>query len=260
MIGQDRIINKIENITISSLPHSLILLGDKGSGRHTIVSLIADKLNLTVIDITNDITQETIENAYFRSEPYIYLIDSDNITVKQENMILKFLEEPLKNSFIIILCRNSNSVLPTIWNRCFTWQLNRYTKDTLKYFTDNELILQIATTPGQVIELENASNLDQMIDLSNKIINKISLANFSNILTIPDKIAFNNEQNKFDIDLFIKILLYCVEGRIIKVDKREYILLYQLTHKLYSDSFIPHINKKNIFENYLLRAREELRR
>ena len=51
---------------IDALPKSLILLGEFGSGKHLISEYISSKFNLTSIDITNDLTYDTLEDITFK--------------------------------------------------------------------------------------------------------------------------------------------------------------------------------------------------
>ena len=150
-----------------------MLVGEQGSGRHTLCEYIASILNIPMQDITEIISQELIEDIYNRVNPSLYLIDGDKLSIKEENAILKFLEEPLKNSFIIVLCENTSGILPTIVNRCLIWELNGYSPNILKQiFPDApELCLQIAKTPGQVISY-SGKPFQEMLDLGDKIIEK----------------------------------------------------------------------------------------
>ena len=62
--------------------------------------------------------------------------------------MLKFIEEPLKNSYIIILAESTNQLLPTIYNRCQVMTFAPYSIDELRNFTQDELVLSVARTPG----------------------------------------------------------------------------------------------------------------
>ena len=101
ILGQEKICNQIDKLTLDSFPRSLMLVGPKGAGKHLIVDYVSKKFNLQVIDITTTLDQESIEDLYNRVEPYLYIIRANELTVKEENTILKFLEEPLKNSYIV---------------------------------------------------------------------------------------------------------------------------------------------------------------
>lgn len=258
IIGQDKILKRIDKLTVDTFPRSLLLVGPEGSGKHSIAFYIKDKLNLPCLDITDNLSQEMIEDIYLKVEPFIYIIDSKNISVKEENTILKFLEEPLKNSFIIILSNNKNLLLPTITNRCQVWSLESYSYETLEKFItqecNKEVILRIANTPGKVKQLQNY-NVNVLLELADKIFEKVSVTNFANILLISNRIAFKDEVDKYNFNLFVDILLFTIKNKVLQCNDIKYLQYYNLTDKLCNERNIPHINTKNLFENYLLQLK-----
>lgn len=264
MIGQEFLINKINNITIDILPRSLILLGEVGSGRHSLVTLIQQKLDIPYFDITKNISKDNIDEIYLKIEPIIYLIDLDNISIKEENMILKLVEEPLKNAFIIFIARARTTIIPTILNRCQIWELEKYTEEQLRYFLttiednypDYFYLIRFCNTPGQLLHMIQYNNdIKCMEELCNKIIDHIGTARFSNTLTISNKIAFNGENDKWDYDIFIKILHNTIINRIKIEDNNNLFLKYRVINQLCRDSQIAHINKQYLFENCLYTLR-----
>ena len=200
MVGQEKLISNINSLTLDTFPHTLLLVGERGSGKHLIVDYIGNHFGFEVIDVTDDISLELIDTITLRIEPKIYLIDGTLLTEKKENVLLKFLEEPVKNSFIIILCEAPQQLLPTIINRCRRWDLAKYSKLDLSQFLDDPndvksaiLLDDVANTPGQIIEFQK-QDLTNIIGLCNTIIDKIAGANCQNTLTITNKIAFNHEE------------------------------------------------------------------
>ena len=174
--GQEKICNLIDKSTLDTFPRTLMLVGPQGGGKHLICKYIAEKFNLQMMDITDSLDLETIDNIYQRVEPYLYIILANSISVKEENTILKFLEEPLKNSYIILLAETDMGILQTILNRCQIWHLQNYKREFLAQFltedADNaEYILELAQTPGQVQQL-TSTNFVEMIELVDKILNK----------------------------------------------------------------------------------------
>ena len=75
IVNQDRILDYINSKSIDTLPKTILLEGKSGSGRHTIAKYIADKFNLIINDISECITLDTINEAYLKIEPYLYIID-----------------------------------------------------------------------------------------------------------------------------------------------------------------------------------------
>lgn len=258
IVGQDKIIRFIENHNISTIPRTIMLEGDSGSGRHTICSYISKLYNIEIEDISNNLTYEKIEQITFTVEPHLYIIDTNNITVKNENAILKFLEEPLKNALIVLITENKYSLLDTIRNRCHIITLAKYDKDILSTFikneTDKDMLLKICTTPGDVISMQESS-LGDMLNLCNKIFDSINKATYANTLSISDKMAYKNEKDKYNFKLFFKLLINVAFDRVcynINGSNED----YKLTNDYYNRLSIKNIDKKMLFENYLLKLKQ----
>lgn len=257
IVGQEKICNLIDKATLDTFPRSLMLVGPRGGGKHLICEYISSKLDLQSLDITETLTQDSIEEIYERVQPYLYLIRINEISIKEENTILKFLEEPLKNSYIILTAETDIGILPTILNRCQIWYLQNYKKEFLKSFitsNDDTYILEIATTPGQVKELQQCS-FSEMISLADKMIDKISIATIPNTLTLSNRLAFKNEKDKFNTNLFIEVLRARISSRWKLSPDTKYVSAYMLTSKLQKDLYIKNIDHKALFENYLLDLR-----
>ena len=255
IIGQEKLCQKINSLTLDTFPRTLLLLGEYGSGKHTLVNYIGDRFKCEIEDISKNLSLEYIEVINQRVTPMIYLIDSKELTVKNENVILKFLEEPLKNAFIVVLSDSKYSIIPTILNRCHIWELDTYEHNYLRSFvndssTNVDTLLKVANTPGKVIEYQSYP-ISDMIALAQKIFVNIGRANISNTLTLSKSLAFKNEKDKFDVNLFFDILLLisremCEDKSVLSIDR------YLLTDKLNNNKYIFNVDKKALFENYLI--------
>lgn len=253
MVGQKVLLETIDRLfQEKKFPRTLLLEGEYGCGKHTIANMISNKLGISLIDISDKLTLETIEQIMLSPLPFVYLIDSSDMTIKEQNIILKFLEEPLKNAYIVLLCESKQRLLPTVLNRCYCLTFESYSIDELRTFleTDNQLVLKYATTPGRVIQLQNL-DLDSMVDLSNKIFLKITLANYSNVLTIPDKLCFSKEPDgKLDFKTFSYILINIASE--LYSQNQLCFNAYKLTDEFYNNLSISNINKKQLFEHFLV--------
>jgi hypothetical protein len=89
-----------------------------------------------------------------------------------------------------------------------------------------------------------------MFDLAYKIFAHIKKANFANALTISRFIAFKNEKDKFDFSLFLDILL--VACKELYWNKQLSSEVYWLTNTLNNNKYIFNIDKKSLFEHYLI--------
>ena len=123
-------------------------------------------------------------------------------------------------------------------------------------FSLDENILSIANTPGLVIKLKS-QDIGSIINLCNTIIDKISNANFANILTIRDKINFGDDEDKFDLRCFILVMINILSERLknINIEDRNYYIklmrMYIETNNFYNSIYKAHINKKLLFDNYI---------
>lgn len=131
IIGQKKIIDFIDTSSFDSFPRSLMLVGEKGSGRKTICEYISKKFNLIMEPLLPDdvvnmsltqIIKERIDAIYTdTSLPRLYYIDGDFFISRgrgELNSLLKLLEEPLPTIFLVFFCETTANVLPTITNRC----------------------------------------------------------------------------------------------------------------------------------------------
>ena len=254
IIGQNKLLKFIDKCTLSTFPRTVMLEGDSGSGKHMICNYVAEKFNLIIEDISDSLTYEKIEEITLRVQPFLYLIDASKLTIKNENTILKFLEEPLKNSYVFVLSENKYDLIDTIRNRCHILTLSKYNKEQLCEFIhnteDTNIILTICKTPGDIIKVQSHPIKD-MLDLAIKIFDKIGLASFANTLTLSNNIAFKNEQDKYDFKLFMRTLLYISKVRVIN-NEPNCVNEYMLTSDYYNRTYVRNVDKKLLFENYLL--------
>lgn len=233
MIGQKKLITKLSQYNIDTFPHSILFLGRKGSGRHTIANFISQNiLNLPLVEITDKISSDFIDEIYRNPNPTIYFISLDDMLEKNQNILLKFVEEPLKTSFIILSATSTTTVLNTVLNRCVIFEMEEYTEDELKTFIPiekyDERLLKIITTPGQV-QKTNLTNIDELFTLCEKIVTKISAAGYFNTLSIVNKINYKDNYDKFDLTLFFNCLTYIMTEYYRKENNPWYYKMYMFT-------------------------------
>lgn len=257
MIGQKRLLNVIDNYTIDTFPRSVILIGDQGCGKHTLVNYISQNiLKLPIIDITDNLSNELIDAIYRNPNPNIYIIDLNKLTEKSQNVILKFVEEPLNNSFIMLLCDSKNYILNTVLNRCIIFEFEKYTYDELKTFLpeinlDKNIVINALKTPGKLKAI-NVNTLNSMVELSLKIIDKLKLSNIGNALTISNNINFKDEYDKFDLNIFLDILSYLMYNRFLTTNDKSVLGMYKKLAEQRKSMLDLRINKRLMFEHLLI--------
>ena len=258
MIGQSKLQSKLQaHIDNGTLPRTLLFEGARGCGKHTLCNELAAKLNLVIEDITDRLTLDTLQDIMLRPSPYIYIIDCSKLSVKEQNVILKFLEEPLKNSYICMLCEFKYRLLPTVLNRCQCFSFEQYTQEELSQFVDFQIspeVLRYMCTPGMVLKSKSAP-VDNMISLSKQIFEKISIASYSNILSIPTTCYYKEEkENLLEFDLFVYILINVAHDKYLNNEITYE--MYQLTDTFYNDCYIFNINKQQLFEHFVIELKQ----
>jgi len=256
MVGQTKLLEKLNKYNIDNFPRSTMLIGEQGMGKHTLVNYIKDNiLHLPIVDITDNLNKEYIDLIYLNPNPLIYIIDFNKITEKESNAMLKLIEEPISTSFLILLVDNRNNVLNTILNRCIIFELEQYSINELKEFTkgckNEDLILNIVKSPGKILNSNLDSYIDELYNLCNTIVTKINKASYLNTLSITDKINYKDEYNKFDLTVFFDCLSYCYYKDFLDNKNNKSLQLYLLVSENRKKLVDKRLNKELFVSNFL---------
>jgi len=259
MIGQDKLVAKLKSYSITTLPHSILLVGESGCGKHTLAKELADYFNVDLIDISTSISLDAINEISDSSIPTFYLIDCSVITDRHQNIILKFLEEPSRYAYLILLCANKSMILQTVVNRCVSFEFEPYTRDILSQFVNSdEHVLDVCTTPGQVLSL-HAGDLAELEKLCVTIITKIDRASYQNTLSIVQKINLKDEFDKFDIQVFFNVLLKSINSVLVEKYEERLFKMYNLVAGYQKRLRDTRLNKELFLENFLTNLWESVR-
>lgn len=264
MIGQEQLLNKITTlIEEDKFPRFSILVGLEGSGRKTISKEIAKRLNaqLAISGIKVDDIRNTMKlaNSNYLKTLYVFP-ESDKMSNNAENALLKFLEEPPNNAYIILTVDDLYSLLYTIRSRGTVFTLDMYKPSELfTYFwqirpdgnpNDAELVQKICETPGEVESL--ADSIQNLYDYAQLVYDNIGEVAGANALKIGSKIALKDEEDKFDLKAFFKVFTYvCFEH--LGLMPMDYVVT---TIKYQNQLKIKGVNKPMLFDNWVLDMRE----
>ncbi len=240
-----------DNLTINNMPHSILMVGEKGGMQNEICNELAAHFGMQCINITDNINKEYIDQIFLSPNPAFYVINITEIDYRRQNMMLKLFEEPGPFTFIILTAESIDDVIDTIYNRSYIIKLRAYTREELEpcILGDKELILNLCSTPGQ-IEIANHTDIKALYKLCETIISSMKNANYANALSIADKINYKDEYDKFDLYLFIKAFSNLLLSRLkLNSDKLYYkylIALKELDHNVWRVS-----NKRQQVEYFI---------
>ena len=89
-----------------------------------VLHLAADGSSVKDAAIIN--MQEKLKTKPFGDRHIVVIQDSDTMTRRAQNRLLKTLEEPPGNSTIILLSENMENLLPTVLSRCVKYRINYF--------------------------------------------------------------------------------------------------------------------------------------
>lgn len=239
IIGHEDILEKfyraIEHSTIS---HAHIFWGEDGIGKSVVAKNIAIKLigkseDREYVDIVNfkikggkasigvndirSLIEEINKKPYESDKKVIIIHNGDKMTMQAQNALLKTIEEPPKNIFIIILCEELNNILETIHSRCQIHKFVPLDNDKLKeYFNLNyenlddekiEILLEFTRgIPGRADRLLNDEEFNAIRDKVIDIINKFNGMRIEDTFELEE--FFNKNSKKFEdiVDIVVSFL------------------------------------------------------
>lgn len=255
VIGQEKLVKALEGYTLETAPKTILFLGQSGCGKSWIANAFAKQLDLEVVVVQPDSTAEKLIEYYQCPINKMYLIDLKEITEKDQNKFLKFIEEPSKTMNIILMAESTVGILPTILNRCVKYVFEPYTPEQLKQFDwavncSEEIAYEICKTPGQLLEL-SADNLDQALGLCRAIVSSVDKANYANTLSIVTKINLKDDAKKIDFKLFFDLMTYAAFDDYKKNNNELSFKIYLYTIRQQAKALNINVAKEAFLLNYL---------
>ena len=265
MIGQIELRNRIDTlISKNTFPLFSILSGPKDSGKHTLCNYIANKLNEDIYFYGNSMEEidrfiDFISNR--TNNVTCVLEDIDTATTAVKNAILKCIEEPSKNTHILLLANNKDQLLETIKSRGMIFEISPYSKSELEEYIksidssiDSTNYLKICSYIGEIKKALEV-DINELLDFSLKVLTNINKSTLSNSLKISTYIK-PNTNGKYDLDLFFN----CIEYHLVNLalsnkgitDK--YIEVINLIKELKGYLAFKSVNKKFIIDEFIIRT------
>lgn len=274
-IGQDNLLQKIDGFTVETFPHSFIIYGEVGSGRHTLCSFIAEKFHLDYVNVRERIgdtklitkkysasaLRDFLDNCTLNVFPTLIIFEAADLQEKESAALLKILEEPPRQLYIAIVAQSPQSLIPTIKNRAMEFYIPVYTTDTLKLFLTDKLqecFLEYANTPGQVLSLctLGVTGFNDMLKLAYSIFTNIVKATYGNLFNISNRF-FPRSEDKFPFEVFV-LMLYKTCYKLSLQGNVNYDAMI-LTFRLVQDIRKPRSDNRLLFEKYLFELKSCLR-
>lgn len=259
MVGQIKLQQYINSLNFGNCPHTLLLQGKRGSGRHLITEQLGKSLNIELMDITKNVNLDFLNSLVERTLPLLCMVDIGKITEREQNILLKIVEEPYSHLFFILIFETESQIIETLHNRGIKLTMEEYsTEDLMPFFkgtSTQKYILEIIRTPGLLQSL-NYNNLDGLYSLCEKLITKIGVASLQNTLSIKQKINLSDEFDKFDLYIMLNLLQDMIVKRYIDSGNESLLRMYKIVND-YNNKVYKNFNKSYLMDAFLLDMWEE---
>lgn len=205
---------------------SYIIVAEKYENSDKFIKLVAEKLKILPNDLL--IVKSTEEKIKLSEVKKIHrklslspqgniilvsLMQAEKLTLEAANSLLKIIEEPPKNSLILIFTQNIDQIISTIVSRCI--RLNIRDKISNKFAREQRTIFE---------RILSFTKIYQKFQIAEEMIS-------SNV----------------DIKKLLTSWLFFLRENPTKTSRKNYIKIYQYLYKL-----SPNINKKLFLENLFL--------
>lgn len=277
MLGQKDFVGMLYKLIDSDkLPRFSIIIGERGMESEDVGAVIAERMYSDFVrlpDVKVDTIREMITKAYKAHRRTVYLIpNADDMSVNAKNALLKVTEEPPNKAYFVMCLEDANNTLATIRSRGTVFYMNRCKPADIKEFARElyvnkedikedviELIGKICTTPGDVCMLTKYG-AEQFYKYVQDVADNITEVSGGEVFTLLDKLAYSDEEDKYDCRLFLKAFQTLIASRCEHYE--DYCDRYcgcttiSITSSYLQDLRIKGINKQMLMDNWILEVRK----
>lgn len=275
MIGQLELLESVNRLIDSGFPRFTVITGQTGQGKQTLAKHICKRLNYPFIisEIKVDDLRNIIELSYKQTEPIVYIIpNADKMSLGAKNSLLKVIEEPPNNAYFIMTLQTIENTLNTIKSRCVELKMNNYSEAELIQFIDKSninvtsdeksIILKICENYHEIVQVYKYGIID-FYEYVKKVVDNIYKVQSANSFKIADKLSLKNEEDKYDLILFLRTFkIICMEKLMQLIDEepteefRNYAQNISITCDTINQLSITGINKQSLLDVWILDIRK----
>lgn len=158
--------DKIEGLPCESCRACRLILDKEFSD----VKIVEPQGQLIKTDTIRDLTRDFTRSGFEGKDQVFIIRDADKMHGNAANSLLKFIEEPTSQSYIILLTSDESKVLPTIKSRCQIYRLPKqvnYLQELLLkeglLKSQADILAQIAKDDAAAFELANNSKIIELL-------------------------------------------------------------------------------------------------
>lgn len=207
------------NMLAENDSRNILIEGPSGCGKtylSTVYSKLVDSDNLMVVKPNVNEIRQLIDDLYATTEKIVVCIENlDSGVSAASYSLLKFLEEPYSNVYVLVTCRNIYNVPDTIRSRCRVVSVSNPTIDDINLFGSNynkEKYFKYMKTDlwKSIRAFSDIMYLYSLSDEQYSYIQNLFKSNFLNGATtdIVWRWRYFKDGSSTDIKIILKYLLY----------------------------------------------------
>lgn len=207
--------------------HSVLLEGVSGCGKSYLASQYARMLSISDIQFVNPSVQlikDAVDTCMKLTNPMVLVIENlDMGLLSTSYALLKFLEEPNENAYIVVTCRNVNYIPDTIISRCACISISPPLPSDLSEYvaTKCSQTTNVDIVKSRLISsVKSFSDIDTILKLSINQIRYIeSLSTISykdSISNLVWKLSHSDDNSEVPIVLVLQYIAQSTDSDIIK--------------------------------------------
>lgn len=279
MLGQQKLIVQIDDlIAEDKFPRFSIVVGERGMEHEDVAHYVSQKMQADYIclqDVKVDTIRTMISNAYKLHNTTVYCIPhADDMSINAKNAMLKVVEDAPNKAYFIMCLEDLNNTLATIQSRGIVFRMYQPKVDEIKDFArslyvhkediDEDVIKlygELCSTPGDVLYF-NKHNIVDFYNYAEWAADNITKLDGAEVFKISDKLALKDEDEKFDVRLFLKALQKVFMDRVCTTQLKEDCGTYcscnliRCIGRYAQDLRIKGINKGMLLDNLWLQMRK----
>ncbi|WNC70842.1 hypothetical protein RGQ13_11940 [Thalassotalea psychrophila] len=118
------------------------------------------------------------KTAQLAKNKVVVILSAENMTESAANALLKTLEEPTSNSYLILVCNDIDMLLPTILSRCSVVKINPPTGEELASLVSDKSLINDFSNLNELAELTDVKCQEQRTEIIEQLI--VFLQHFNN--------------------------------------------------------------------------------
>lgn len=189
---QQEAINQLKLLSDSDR-HSILIEGAQGCGKSYLVKQYANMLNISDVQFVSPTVQsmkDSIDECLKASNKIVLGVENiDTGVLASAYTLLKFLEEPTENVYIVVTCRNLNRVPDTIISRSSVINVSPPINIDINLYAESKNANKFFQLKGTKLWncIKSFNDVDTIFKLSDSQINYI--LNLTNLLGFRDTVT-----------------------------------------------------------------------